>query len=286
MIDGSVWSLIGRLVIGGLIILGVYGAIVISLRSKASPETKGVNWNPYQSIAVTIAIYLMSQIAALAVLMLGLLITGQSSADLVARMEDVPLLQFGFILAVDVATILLVRRLLKTRQTPVRAIGVVRPRWMDLPYAGIGFVAYFVTYLVVIAVVQWFFPGFNVTQEQDVGFDTASKGLALVPIFFSLVILPPIVEELLARGVLFSGLRTKLSFIWAAVITSMLFASAHLPGSRDGSLLWVAAIDTFLLSMVLVYVREKRGSLWPAIYIHGLKNLMAFLVLFVGHFRM
>ena len=48
-------------------------------------------------------------------------------------------------------------------------------------------------------------------------------------------------------------------------------------------LLWVAALDTFTLSMVLCYLRQETDSLWPGILLHALKNCIAFITLFVLH---
>ena len=125
---------------------------------------------------------------------------------------------------------------------------------------------------------------FNMNQKQDLGFSTATTGLPLGLIFISLVILPPLVEEALFRGFLYGGLRGKLKPISAALITSALFALPHTFGNDAGaSLLWVASVDTFLLSLILVYLREKTGSLWPGIFLHMLKNGLAFASLFLFH---
>jgi membrane protease YdiL (CAAX protease family) len=56
---------------------------------------------------------------------------------------------------------------------------------------------------------------------------------------------------------------------------------AHLAGGEGGSTIWIAAIDTFILGMVLAYLRERSGSLWPSIGLHASKNMIAFLFLFV-----
>jgi len=96
-------------------------------------------------------------------------------------------------------------------------------------------------------------------------------------------VLPPLVEETVFRGFVFAGLRNKLKFVWAALATSALFASAHLQIGNGQPLLWVAALDTFTLSLVLCYLREKTDSLWPGILLHALKNGIAFLSLFVLH---
>jgi len=94
-------------------------------------------------------------------------------------------------------------------------------------------------------------------------------------------VLPPLIEETVFRGFVYSGLRTKLKPVVAALITSAVFASLHLEFGNGKPLLWVAALDTFTLSMVLCYLRQKTNSLWPGIVLHALKNGLAFMSLFV-----
>jgi len=55
-----------------------------------------------------------------------------------------------------------------------------------------------------------------------------------------------------------------------------------LSGSGE-PLLWIAALDTFILSFVLIYLKEKTGSLWPPIGLHMLKNSLAFISIFILH---
>ena len=56
----------------------------------------------------------------------------------------------------------------------------------------------------------------------------------------------------------------------------------HLFESSSG-ILWVAGLDTFILSMVLVFVREKTDSLYASMGIHMVKNFLAFASLFLFH---
>ena len=121
----------------------------------------------------------------------------------------------------------------------------------------------------------------DTSQQQQLGFDSVKSTPELVVTFISLVILPPIVEEIVFRGFVFPGLRTRFKFVRAALITGLLFAVPHLFASSEG-LLWVAGIDTLLLSFVLCYLREKTGALWAPIALHGFKNAVAFVVLFSG----
>ena len=99
--------------------------------------------------------------------------------------------------------------------------------------------------------------------------------------FVSLVVLPPLAEETVFRGFVYTGIRRRFPFLLSAVITSVLFAIPHLQFGEGAPLLWVAALDTFVLSLVLCYVRERTNSLWPGILIHALKNGIAFVALFL-----
>jgi membrane protease YdiL (CAAX protease family) len=69
----------------------------------------------------------------------------------------------------------------------------------------------------------------------------------------------------------------------AVILTSLIFASAHLPEGGAAGLLYIAALDTFILSLVLIYLREKTGGLWASITLHAIKNGIAFVALFVLH---
>ena len=138
-------------------------------------------------------------------------------------------------------------------------------------------------YTVLLSLATHIFPTINVNQKQQLGFQNSSGSLDLFLTFVSLVVLPPLVEETVFRGFIFTGLRSSLKWWWAAFITSLIFATAHLEFGSGQPLLWSAAIDTFTLSLVLCYLRQKTDSLWPGILLHALKNCIAFVALFILH---
>lgn len=153
------------------------------------------------------------------------------------------------------------------------SIGYSKP---SRPWAKKWFVSV-VTYVLIsttlVAVASWLLPHFNASQAQDVGLSGSySLGLKIIG-FVSLVILTPIFEETMFRGVLFKGLRRSMSFYPALIVTSLLFALAH--GQLN------VAIDTFALGLLLGYLTEKTGSIVPSILLHALKNSIAFIILFV-----
>jgi membrane protease YdiL (CAAX protease family) len=80
-----------------------------------------------------------------------------------------------------------------------------------------------------------------------------------------------VVEELFFRVVLFSLLRQRMRFIYAAILSSALFAVAHEISA------W---LPVFALGLGLAYLYEKRHSLWTNAFAHGTLNAISFLLLF------
>ena len=114
----------------------------------------------------------------------------------------------------------------------------------------------------------------------DIGFEHVNTNIELFLTFFSLVVLPPIGEEVLIRGYLFGNLRRYLRFLPSLIITSLLFGAAHLEFGTGKPLVWMAGVDTAILAVFLAYLREKTGSIWAGVVVHGLNNLLAFIYLF------
>ena len=80
-----------------------------------------------------------------------------------------------------------------------------------------------------------------------------------------------VVEELFFRAVLFALLRQRMRFVFAAALSSGLFAIAHEI---------TAWLPVFALGIGLAYLYEKRHSLWTNALAHGTLNALSFLVLF------
>src|SRR5690606_23879253 len=114
-------------------------------------------------------------------------------------------------------------------------------------YALVAYGLYFITYLAVIIIASNLLSGLNLDQEQKTGFQAAYSTAELIMAFVSLVVLPPLAEEFLFRGFIFSSLRAKYKLSTSIIITSVLFGVLHLQFGSGAPLLWVAAIDTFIL---------------------------------------
>ncbi len=266
-----------------ILILAIYGMVHYFIRPDKAKADNGINWSGLETVGITVAIYLIAQFVGGLLIFLAALLRGMSIDQASSWLDKNSVGQFFLVLAIEAVTVALLYGFLKRRQSNFQNLGLKKPRWKDLAYVLLGFVIYFAAYILILAMVKQVVH-INTDQPQQLGFDNASGG-QLPLVFISLVILPPVVEELLVRGFLYSGLKKSLPIIWAAIVTSLIFAVAHLQAGSNAPLLWSAAIDTFILSLVLIYLKEKTGSLAACIGLHMLKNSIAFLGLFVFHLK-
>ena len=243
--------------------------------------TAQVTWGPVAAVLVTVSVFFGGQLLGGLVVAILPGLFGWSNQQISTWFSSSTTGQFLLIAGVEVATFSLLYWFIRYRKSSLQAIGLVKPRLRDAGYALAGVAVYFPAYILTTVVLTQLIPSLNVDQPQQIGFQQADTRPELLLVFIALVILPPLIEEMLCRGFLFSGLKTKLPIMTAALLTGMVFAAPHLQIGSGEPLLWVAFIDTFILSMVLVYVRVKSGGLWASIGLHAIKNGIAFVALFV-----
>ncbi len=99
---------------------------------------------------------------------------------------------------------------------------------------------------------------------------------------FLVVIFAPIVEELIFRGVLYQNLRSESSYKKAMVISILVFSMMHiLPGLASGNgikeMLYILQYGSLAFFMIRAF--EETGSIWGAIGIHFLNNLVGFIAI-------
>jgi hypothetical protein len=105
--------------------------------------------------------------------------------------------------------------------------------------------------------------------------DTARKALdqaggSIVITVLLVGIAGPIAEEIFFRGFVFTGLFKRFGTRRALFFSSLLFGLFHIdPG---------AIVPTFVLGLALGWVYLKTGSIWPAMFAHGLHNTVAVLI--------
>lgn len=240
-----------------------------------------VRWNPWLGVLFVLVIYVLSQVVGSVVVLIYPLLhhwSGVRSANWVSN--DI-FAQFFYILIVETFTVLAVLQLLKWYKVDKKVIGLRKPKLKDPLYALAAAPVYYAIYITSVIIIAHFVHGLNLSETQNVGFSNVHGTAELIVTFISLVILPPIAEEILVRGFLYSSLKKGLPQLAAAVVTSAIFASAHLPEGTSG-LLWVGFIETFILSMVLVYLRERTGGLWSGMVLHAINNGVAYYILYLA----
>ncbi len=81
------------------------------------------------------------------------------------------------------------------------------------------------------------------------------------------VVVAPLFEEIVFRGLLYGTLRRRYRWEWAALLSAALFALAHGYG-------WFGFASVFWSGLLWAWVYEKTGSLLPGMLAHALNNLM------------
>lgn len=247
----------------------------------ALEETESVNWGPLVAVVGAVVIYFGGQFLGLAVLISLAQIANVSEAEAV-RLNQSIYLQAFYVLLSGAFSLLILKKILVHVKSSFASLGLHRkPRAMDVALALGGYGVYFVLFVALVPIIKALVPSLDLEQPQQIGFEPERALLPLIVTFLSIVIIPAVVEELVARGFLYSGLRKRLPIYLAAIITSVLFALPHLQFETGQPLLWIAALDTFVLSLVLIGLRESTGSLWASIALHFIKNSVAFVAVFL-----
>lgn len=251
--------------------------------SKDSSKIIEKDWNTWAGVAVGLVALFGSQFIVGIVLSIYPALRHWSSQRANDWLNNSIAAQFIFVLLAEILAVYIVYLFLRRYNDGFKRIGFRKPRLPDPLYGLLGLPPYFVIYFLLLNISVFFFPGLNTNEKQQVGFNNPHGSSALVLTFISLVILPPIAEEIIFRGIIYTSLKKAMPLWTAVIITSLLFAAGHLPEGGSAGLLYVGAIDTFSLSLILIYLREKTGGLWSSMTLHAIKNGIAFVALFALH---
>ncbi|MDP9904726.1 CPBP family intramembrane glutamic endopeptidase [Arthrobacter bambusae] len=158
-------------------------------------------------------------------------------------------------------------------------VRVLRPAWLS-----------FAPEVLPASVTPWFWPRIALTAVLmflagqaagawiythlgSTGFDRhvqaqQSSGFALS--LLASLLVAPVVEEALFRGLLYPMLRKKAGAVVAAVLSSLLFAALH--GNA------VQAMAVIPLGLLLALVAERTRRVWPCMVLHLAYNLAAMML--------
>jgi membrane protease YdiL (CAAX protease family)/uncharacterized RDD family membrane protein YckC len=146
-------------------------------------------------------------------------------------------------------------------------LGVRRFRATAFGWIAAAYVAYF-------AFVATYASFVTEPDQEDIARDLGlDQGIvAAVPVVFLIAVAAPIAEEIFFRGMLFGGLRRRLSTLPAAAISALVFGALH---ATTG----VSAVPPLIIfGFVLALLYERTGSLVPGMIAHALNNALALAV--------
>jgi membrane protease YdiL (CAAX protease family) len=170
------------------------------------------------------------------------------------------LAQSATIVFAELAYILPVVIILGWKHIPWKYLGFGKFSWSTM---NIGCGMLFVGYGIII-VHNFILSMLGIDPQGKEIFDIFSSIDSPVWLFLAAVIVAPIVEEIFFRGFLFQGFRKRYGWVPALLLSSFIFAAAHLD--------LAALIPTFILGIILTYMYHHSNSLWPGMILHFLIN--------------
>lgn len=126
-----------------------------------------------------------------------------------------------------------------------------------------------------IAIVDWIFRWAGI-KIANVPLPIELESWTQLPLaLFLIVILAPVCEELLFRGLLLDWLRQKMNVWLAAAILSVVFSLLHNNPFSLGAIGWLAFAERFLLGLGASAVAIKYRSLRSSFVMHATGNAVA-----------
>lgn len=113
---------------------------------------------------------------------------------------------------------------------------------------------------IVLPAPPWFWELFSKIFESDFGWWGA---------FFKVVVMAPVIEELIFRGIILNGLRKNYSTVTAVFVSALLFSLFHLNPWQMPA--------TLVLGLLLGWILIRTRSIILAILGHALNNLLVLL---------
>ena len=142
----------------------------------------------------------------------------------------------------------------------------------DIGLALAGFFGY-LAFSAILTALFSVFPWFNLNETQPLLYSTLISPSGKILAAIALVVVGPILEEVIYRGLIYGKLRKNHSLVTSILIVSILFGFLH------GQ--WNVGVDVFALSVVACLMRETTGTIYAGIILHILKNAIAFYMLFI-----
>lgn len=139
----------------------------------------------------------------------------------------------------------------------------------DVRYLGLGFVTQYVLTVMLFPIIR--VSHRSETPQELVRAVEQSRGVGLaILLVLAAVVVAPVVEELVFRGVLLRALLRRTTDGWSIVVSALLFAAVHVLGDPGSALVFPALTG---LGCLLGALAVRSGSLSRPILVHAGFNL-------------
>lgn len=92
--------------------------------------------------------------------------------------------------------------------------------------------------------------------------------------FAAVVVIAPLFEEWICRGLIFGSLRSRYGVVRSVVLSALVFGLMHVQP--------VPVLNAFVLGLVLAFIYHKTNSLWSSVILHALYNGTAYVLTIMG----
>lgn len=93
--------------------------------------------------------------------------------------------------------------------------------------------------------------------------------------FLALVVIAPVFEEWICRGVVFGALKKRYGVVVSMLLSALFFGLLHVQP--------VPVVNAFVLGLILAYIYHKTNTLLAPILLHALHNGVAYLLITAGY---
>jgi uncharacterized protein len=231
----------------------------VDLRATSADAAFRVPFSTLDAFVALLA-YFAGQLVAGLVFGIGLAVTGRPIGSTGTLMVAVGAQVLGLALVAGY--------LLSRRRLTWRILGPVAPGWLPVAIGvGVGVGGTLVAYLLngVLAALL----GAEDPVEQQLLQDVLAGGAATFLAVVAAVVMAPIAEEVLFRGLMFQALRRRLGLWPAALLSSLAFTLVHVEILTSQP---VALAGLFVLGVVFAWSFHRSGSLVVPILAHAVFN--------------
>lgn len=213
-------------------------------------------------LATTLALALVALVLGEAA---GLCITAVAGRSLTPGAADGTAAALFYLTSMPVQVITLVLAARMTDANVFAYLGINLPSWREIEVAGAGLVV-----LITVGDLLTFVTGGDLVSAYDRGIHlTARADGMLLPLWFGIVVLLPVGEELLLRGLLFRGfVRNSMTSVPGLLTIALIWTLLNL---QSGDV--VANLMLFLIGAYLGVIRLVSGSTTLVILLHVLWHL-------------